>query len=104
MFCSAVKILRFGWHADPIPHPSFFGGCNRYTPVDAGKHDKGTPVCHTLWDVVRSDVKVSHISDKDIKVLSQKLSAAFPFWEQQPDNLGEQLEKHTKTIYEVSYY
>ena len=24
--CSAVKILRFGWHADLIPHPSFFFG------------------------------------------------------------------------------
>ena len=34
--CSAIKIR---W---PVPHPSFFwGGCSRYTPLEAGKHNKG---------------------------------------------------------------
>ena len=97
--CSALKILRFGWHQDPIPHPSFFWGCSRYTPVEASKHDKGIPVRNTLWDVINSDAKVAHMSEKDIKILSQKLSASLTFWEQQTDNIDEIIEKHSNNLY-----
>ena len=97
--CSAVKILRFGWHQDPIPHPSFFWGCSRYTPLEAGKHDKGIPVRDTLVEVIKSDSKVAHMSEKDIKLLAQKLSASLSFWQQQSDTLDETLEKHSNSIY-----
>ena len=66
---SALKILRFGWHQDPIPHPSFFWWCSRYSPLEASRHDKGIPVHDTLWDIIKSDTKVAHISEKDIKSL-----------------------------------
>ena len=98
--CSALKILRFGWHQDPIPHPSFFWGCSRYTPIETGKHDKGIPVRDTLWDVIQSDTKVAHMSEKDIKILSQKLSGSLTFWESQPEAaIGDVLEKHNNSMY-----
>ena len=39
------------------------------------------------------------MSEKDIKLLAQKLSASLSFWQQQSDTLDETLEKHSNSIY-----
>lgn len=84
--CSAIKTLRFGWKEDPLPHPSFFWGCTRYTPIDAFKHDKGTPVRQTFWNVIGDEVKVANITDKNLRLLHQKTATALTFWDGRDDD------------------
>ena len=84
--CSATKVLRFGWKDDPIPHPSFFWGCCRYTPVNAFKHDKGTPVRQSYWKVVGSDVKMGQMAEKNLKLLQEKTALAITYWDGREDN------------------
>ena len=78
--CSAIKILCYGWHATPIPHPSFFWGCCRYSVAEAGMHDKGVPVRESLWSIVEADERIGRVSDKDMLLLTQKINTAILFW------------------------
>lgn len=79
--CSATKALRFGWKNDLLPYPSFFWGCSKYTPFDAFKHDKATPLRGTFWNIVSDDIKIAHISDKNLKLLQEKTAISITFWD-----------------------
>ncbi len=94
--CSASKSLRFGWKEEPLPHPSFFWGCSRYTPVSAFKHDKASPVSEAFWKVISDEVKIGHIADKNLKLLLEKTAIAITFW----DSCGEDqsLLKHASSL------
>lgn len=96
--CAAMKAFRFGWKEVPIPHPSFFWGCSRYIPVESGRHDKAISVRTTLWKVIDDDIKVSRISDKDIKFLQHKLSTVVTFWEGH-EAADEEMLKHAISLY-----
>lgn len=98
--CSGMKSVRFGWKTTPIPHPSFFWGCSRYIPIESGRHDKGIPVRMTFWKVIGDDIKISRVTDKDIKSLQQKTSSAIDFWEgQEETESDEELFKQALLLY-----
>lgn len=97
--CAAIKSVHFGWKVDPIPYPSFFWGCSRYTPFDAGRHDRATPIRSTFWSLVGDEVKCAHSSDKNIKMLHQKTLLALAFWEDRGGECEEELLKHAASQY-----
>lgn len=101
--CAAIKSFRFGWKEVPIPHPSFFWGCSRYTPMDSGRHDKATPAHISLWKLIDDDVKMSRMSDKDLRSLQQKNLHAISFWERRlkeaEEETGDELFKHAFSLY-----
>ena len=81
--CSAVKVIRFGWKTSPIPNPSFFWGCSRYTPADAFMHDKGVPIKRTCWDVLgdmENRGKSADLSDSELERLANKFILVDEFW------------------------
>ena len=96
--CSAIKNLRYGWRTTPIPYPSFFWGCCRYTVVEAGMHDKGVPVRDSLWNIVDSDDKIGRVSDRDLTLLAQKVDTAMLFWKDPPEQC-DMLFEHASKFY-----
>ena len=60
--CSVIKILRYGWHTTPVPYPSFFWGCCRFSVAGAGMHDKGVPVRGSLWNIIEADDKIGSVT------------------------------------------
>ena len=76
--CGAVKIIRYKWKTQPIPHPSFFWGCVKFTPPDALHHDKATSYRHSVFDAVSNGQ--DFMLDKDLSGLADKLSEALSFW------------------------
>ena len=69
--CSATKVIRFGWKNDLVPHPSFFWGWTKYTPFDAYKHDKATPLRGTFLVTIL----------KLLTSLQEKTAVAVTFWD-----------------------
>ena len=85
--CSAIKTLHYGWHTTPIPHPSFFWGCCRYSISDAVMHDKGIPLSDSLWKVLEADDQIGRVSDRDLLLLTQKVNTAMLFWKDHPADI-----------------
>lgn len=48
--------------------------------ADAGMHDKGVPVRDSLWNIIEADDKIGNVSDRDLTLLIQKISAAIVYW------------------------
>jgi hypothetical protein len=96
--CSAIKILRYGWHTTPIPYPSFFWGCCRFSVADAGMHDKGVPMRDSLWNIVEADDKIGCVSDRDLTLLTQKINTAIVFWKD-PQEQCDALFEHASKFY-----
>ena len=101
--CSAVKVIRFGWKTSPIPHPSFFWGCSKYTPIDSYAHDKGVPTNKSCWAILDPDShnrgKSSHISDTELDRLASRLALVDDFWstrEEEEDDLQQLLTAASK--------
>ena len=101
--CSAVKVIRFGWKLSPIPYPSFFGGCSRYTPQDAYSHDKGIPIKKSCWNILDPDSetrgKSAHISDKELDRLATKFNLVHEYWADRSDEDAEGMLKYASAYY-----
>ena len=94
--CSAVKVIKF---ATLIPHPSFFWGCSKYTPVDVYSHDKGIPIKRSCWTILDPEGenrgKTANMSNKELDRLSTK------YRQLRMDNLQlvEKQGDHTQLVY-----
>ena len=105
--CSSVKVIRFGWKESPIPYPSFFWGCARYTPIDSHSHDKGIPIKKSCWSILEPDSDSrgysQNISDTELERLSNKFTLIDEFWSDDVDNRDrnelEQLVKNASDVY-----
>ena len=107
--CSLVKVIRFGWKVSPIPYPSFFWGCAKYTPIDSHSHDKGVPIRKSCWSILEPDSDSrgysQNISDTELERLSNRFSLIDEFWSEDTgiDNCDhsdiEQLVKIASEVY-----
>lgn len=77
--CGAIKVLRYKWKLQPIPYPSFFWGCVRFTPSESFRHDKAKPHRHSVYDVLSDNQ--DHLTDKSILAISDDLIRAVEFWQ-----------------------
>ena len=75
--CGAVKILRYKWKTEPIPHPSLFWGCIKFTSLDAHRHDKASPYRHSLYSDIYN--KEDYLVDKELNAFGQRLIEAVGF-------------------------
>ncbi len=70
--CGAVKSLKFKWKDQPIPHPSFFWGCIKYTASDRFLHDPAKSCSDSVW--IALDKYRITITIKDCHALLDKSS------------------------------
>ena len=94
--CSSVKVIRFGWKVSPIPHPSFFWGCAKYTSIDSHSHEQ------LLEPDSDSRGYSQNISDAELERLSNRFSLIDEFWSEDIDNHDRnEMEQLVKTVSDV---
>ena len=94
--CGSVKVLKFKWKPNPVPHPSFFWGCVSYSHRDPERHDTTAPHKQPVWDVIMS--KRAKLPDKDVQILLDNLHDAKQFWataDAENDGFKDQLQSAT---------
>ena len=76
--CGAVKSLKFKWKEEPIPHPSFFWGCVKYTISDRSLHDPAKSCSDSIWEAL--DKYRMTIGIKELEVLLDKFTRLHTDW------------------------
>ena len=92
--CGAMKSLKFKWKENPVPHPSFFWGCVKYTVSDRSLHDSAKSCSDPIWEAL--DKYRITISIKDAKALLDKCSRLHTDWIQREEATGTDLDLYTK--------
>ena len=65
--CGAIKSLKFKWKEEPIPHPSFFWGCVKYTMSDRSLHDSAKSCSDSIWEALNLRLQCwDYIGKEDI--------------------------------------
>ena len=92
--CGALKSLKFKWKDQPIPHPSFFWGCVKYTASDRFLHDPAKSCSDSVW--IALDKYRITITIKDSQALLDKCSSLHTDWIQREEASTTDFDLYTK--------
>lgn len=98
--CGTIKVLKFKWKPNPVPHPSFFWGCVSYSHRDPERHDITAPHKQPVWDVIM--LQRAKLPDKDVQILLDNLHDASQFWDAISDDRED--ERYNDLLQSATHY